>query len=242
MGTPGQKNKMEEIWEKLPKNKDGYTITYLKNDPVYLYHNGFVDTQAFTLEDWLAAFKPFDQDGKFVLDREQFLTLEKYRFKTGAQPSFDAMKLREGPWPDVELAYLWQTTLKHNTTVSFDVFERAVEALKKDGHVDKDGFLLVDESVKKQLKFFLDRFPSPRRKLEKEVDRIRKKRGDTMAANTKNREASNFVVGQTQLETQQDKLKSLESSADEGPGDLHTDESESIDIKSFKKPKGKFRG
>ena len=234
---------MEKLWDKLPKNKDGYTITYAPGDLPYLYSRGFVDSQRFTLEQWKQAFTPYKiSDGNFVLTRDQFLKLDVYRFKQAVGDTFEPLKLREGAWPDVELAYLWQSTIKPSSTITFEIFEKSIEIYKKKGKINAQGHLLVDEEVKKQLHYLLERFPSPKRILEKEVQKIREKRGEKIAAATKNRDDSVFTVGQSQQETKHKQLQNLQASKPKAPEDLPPTDKPTLDLKSLKKPSKNFRG
>ena len=234
---------MERLWDKLPKNKDGYTVTYAPGDLPYLYSRGFVDSQRFTLEQWKQAFAPYKtKDGNFVLTREQFLKLDVYRFKQIVGEPFEPLKLREGAWPDYELAYLWQSTIKPSSTITFEIFEKSVEIYKKKGKVNALGHLMVDEDVKKQLQYLLERFPSPKRILEKEVAKIREKRGEKIANATKNRDNSAFTVGQSQQEVKHNQFQNLQASKAKPPEDLPPTSGPTVDLKSLKKPTTKFRG
>jgi hypothetical protein len=76
---------MDYIWNKLPKQRapDGSEyIEYTASDLPYLYHHGFVDTQRYSLDDWLVAIIPFkhEESGTYRLTQAQFLTLDKYRY------------------------------------------------------------------------------------------------------------------------------------------------------------------
>lgn len=78
---------MEYIWAAVPKTADGY-ICYSPSDLPYLYANGFVNTVAFTEADWTAAFRPFHTDNDvYVLDHDQFLSLEPYRATPETDPA-----------------------------------------------------------------------------------------------------------------------------------------------------------
>lgn len=242
MGHSGQPD-MEKLWEKLPKNKDGYSITYIEGDIPYLYNNGFVDVQRFSLDDWKNAFQPFKQkDGTYRLEKNDFIKLGSFRYNKANEPAFDPFALAERAWPDWELAYLWESTIKVSSTITFDVFKQCILALKKSGQVNESFELIIDENVKKQLAYLLERFPSPRRLLEKEVDKMREKTGKQIQSTQKNRDKSQFVSGETASEVKQKKLKNLESSAAEENLNLDEDSDSSLDVKSFKKPTGKFRG
>ncbi len=240
-----KKSGMEDIWLKLPKNKDGRTVTYIAADIPYLYNSGFVDTQTFTLAQWQNAFAPYlTPVGTYVLDREQFLRLDPFRYKAPVEGAYDPFKLRDGAWPDYELAYLWKSSIRPSSTIPFEVFEQSVELLKKNGKVNAQGWLVIDADVKKHLSYLLDKFPSPRRKREKEVERLRQKRGQKIAAVQKNRDSSSFTIGQTQIEAKKEKLADLQASQTAKKSQPPRPEKEpaGLDLKSLKKPGKKFRG
>lgn len=232
---------MEFIWERLPKNKDGKTISYLPGDPVYLYHNGFVDAIKYSLDQWMAALAPFkNKDGSgYTLDRRSFMMLKVFRYHGPSHEVFEPAKLRGGPWPDDELEYLFQNSVKFSSTITKDIFWRSVEALKKKGFVDGSGQLNVNDTVRKQFEYLVEKFPSPQRRLEKEVRRLREERDAERSLHQKNRDASSFTIGTSQSEEDLEKFKELENKASPKPVES---ESAGIDIKSLKKPTGKVKG
>ena len=245
---------MEYIWEKLPKNKDGYTITYQPGDLGYLYFNGFVDTPRYSFQDWQKAFEPFRQkEGSFKLNKEQFLSLRQYRFDGPIHELFEVERLREGPWPDSELEFLYEKSISISSTISKEVFLRSITALKKQGYVDKKGNLIINDAVRKQFHYLLEKFESPRRRLEKEAKRLREEKDELKQASQKNRDASSFAIGKSQTEFEAERLKELETAEDQNEPkkapaqekiskDPTQEKKEEIDIKNLKKPTGKFRG
>lgn len=249
--TENSSEAMEYIWERLPKNKDGYTITYQAGDLGYLYFHGFVDAQRYSFQDWQKAFDSFRQkDGSFKLNREQFLSLQQYRFEGPIHELFEVERLREGPWPDSELEFLYEKSISISSTISKEIFLRSVAALKKQGHVDAKGQLIINAEVKKQFHYLLEKFESPRRRLEKEAKRLREEKDELKQASQKNRDASSFAIGKSQREFEAEKLKELETQeqkqlAAEKPSKArppHQEKKQEIDIKNLKKPTGKFRG
>jgi hypothetical protein len=235
---------MEDTWETLPKNKDGKTITYFPGDVDYLYDNGFVDTMKWSRKQWQGAFETFPKNGKnYILTRDDFLALTLFRYNGPVGEPFDPQKLREGPWEDEELDYLYLRSIKPSSAIKEEIYWASVKSLKESGQVDDKGNLVVDEAVKKQLAYLLDKFPSPRRKLEKEVTRLRKERGIKIQKQSENRDASGFMVGETDSEVKAKDLKSLESyssPAQQPPSD--DDGKPSVSLKDLKKPKGTIKG
>ena len=125
------KKDMEYIWERIPKQKGDKTICYLKGDLAYLYHNGFVDTVNYKIEQWEAAFIPFQQkDGSYVLNKEEFLTLRKYRYNAKVYAPFDAFKIELGPWSDKALEGLYKFTISKATLIPHDAYWKAINLIK----------------------------------------------------------------------------------------------------------------
>lgn len=231
-------NAMEYIWGRLPKQKDGKTIRYLAGDIPYLYNNGFVDCIKFSLDQWQRAFVVFRQsDGTYVLNKEQFMALRVFRYTGPTNEVFDAMKIRPGTWFDDKLKILYEKTIRLTSTITEEVFWTSVKAMKKAGLVDAQGNLFIDDRVKTQINYLVDRFPSPRRRLEKEVARLRKERDSRLSSNQKNRDASGFIVGKAEKETKLEDLKKLQSSATSQNTSVQKVKTtgESLDLKSLRK-------
>lgn len=236
---------MEYIWERLPKNKGGLTIRYLPGDLPYLYQNGFVDAIKFTFEQWQKALEPFkDKDASgYTLDKKQFFSLKAFRYHGPSHEVFDPAKLREGAWPDDELNYLYENSIKYSSTIPKDMYLRAVTALKSKGFMDGQGQLLINDTVRKQFEYLVEKFPSPQRRLEKEVRRLRDERDTERNLHQKNRDASLFTMGTSQTEDDLEKFKSLETRSDSKPAKHSASEDDGgVDLKSLKKPTGKVKG
>lgn len=238
---------MEYIWDQIPKQADG-SIRYLKHDLDYLYYHGFVHSRRFTLQQWKSAFAPYKQpDESYVLNKHHFLLLEPFRYAGMANEVFDPSKIKERAYTDAELRYLYDHAIHIASDVNIEAYWAYLNAFKTQGHVDAKGNLIIDNTVKTGLFILLEKFPSPRRRLEKEVLRIRSSRDAELQANQKHRDRSGFMVGQTGMETQQAALESLQSSTTKKSKQKMGDDDEkpakdSIDIKKLRKPPKKFKG
>lgn len=238
------KKSMEYIWERIPKQKDGKTIRYLKADLDYLYFHGFVNTFDHTLQKWKKAFEPFKRkDESYVLTKEQFVALAPFRYTGRSEEVFDPFTIQLGPWPDDKLKILYDRTIAVASDVNEKAFWAFVDSFKKAGRVDKKGQLVMDEVVQTGIYTLLEEYPSPRRRLEKEVQRIREKRGKKQADLLKNRDKSGFTAGQTIAETKTEALEKLQATAKPAKKPkVKGEKKEEIDIKKLRKPRGKFVG
>lgn len=234
---------MEFIWEKLPKMADD-RVLYGANDPTYLYENGFVNTQSVTLTTWKTAFLPFKQkDGTYILSKEDFFSLRLYRDSGLVLPPFNPQKMRPGPWPDEELTVLYERSIQPSSSLTAEVYWTAINALKRQGHIDANGQLNVDDKVQQQFTYLIDKFPSPRRRLEKEVARLKKEESDLTHNAQAKREKSDFKVGKTKSESRHEDFKALENSTRTSQNATLVDPKKAtIDVKKMKKPTGKFVG
>lgn len=234
---------MEYIWEKVPKTAEGF-IHYLAGDVPYLYQNGFVDTNRFSYNEWKQAFKDCEQqDGTYLISKDKFLSLRRFRYGGPVFTPFDPYRVREGEWADEDLKKLFERSIKPSSGITEDIFWNSVKALKDAGSV-QNGKLWVDASVKKQLAYLIERFPSPRRRLEKEVHRIREEREAQLREVAATRDGSIFVAGKLASETKLEEFKKLETVAStkaEFPSRKDPTE-EGIDIKKLRKPGKKITG
>lgn len=231
------KDPMVYIWEKVPKTKEGF-IHYLTGDIPYLYRNGFVDTNRFTFQQWAKAFDDCKQkDGSYLVSKDKFLSLKIYRYTGPVFKPFDAQKIREGEWTDEDLQKLFERSLKPSSTVTHEIFWKLIDTFKKKGSL-KNGHLVIDAPFKIQLGYLVEKFPSPRRRLEKEVARLREERENQYRSSVQSRDSSVFVSGALASETKMDELQKLQGSAPlkknqtpplkiSGP---------SLDIKKLRKP------
>ncbi len=241
---------MEHIWDRLPKERDGKTVRYLLGDIAYLYKNGFVDTKLYTYEQWKAALLPYQKpDASYILSKDDFISLRKYRLAGVEKEPFDPMKIADGPWDDARVKALYHKAIKPSSEVPEDIFWNSIAALKRAGCIDEMGRLVINEKAKTQIGYLIERFPSARRRLEKEVSRLRKEKDQALMDAAKNRNTSGFSIGITESEYQLNSFQKLQSSLSEDEQekdfykeDLNVDEEEMLSIKALRKPPSRMRG
>ncbi len=173
---------MDSIWQQVPKelnplpNFPGEYIRYVATDPKYLYLTGFVDAKRYTLEEWEAAFQDCLQpDGSYLISKEKFLSLGKYKYSGPIKNPLDAMKIREG-WYELDT---WHTFcikgIIPSTTLTAEHLVQAEKLMKEGGQI-LNGRIRIDKAAKLRIKKILDDYPSPTRRRELAVDEIHQKR------------------------------------------------------------------
>jgi len=235
---------MEYIWEKIPKTKEGL-VHYLPGDIPYLYFNGFVDAVQFPYEEWESAFDDVKQsDGSYLVGRDKFMSLRRFRYVGPLYNPFDAHRVREGEWTDEDLQKLYDRSIKPSSGITQEVYWNSIKALKGQGLTAKNGNLIVNKAVKTQLAYLIERFPSPRRRLEKEVHRIRQEREAEYRSAVEKRDASIFMAGKLASEDKQEKFQALQSSGKgtSPPAKKTLSDKPAIDIRKLKKPPRKISG
>lgn len=235
---------MEYIWEKIPKTKEGL-VHYLPGDIPYLYFNGFVDAVQFSFEEWEGAFNDVKQeDGTYLVSRDKFMSLRRFRYVGPLYRPFDPQRLPEGEWTDEDLQKLYDLSIRPSSGITEEVYWNSIKALKGQGLVANNGRLILNKAVKTQLAYLIERFPSPRRRLEKEVHRIRQEREAEYRSAVEKRDASIFMAGKLASEDKQERFQALQSAGHSTAAAVKKilPDKPGIDIKKLKKPPRKISG
>lgn len=168
---------MEHLWATLDKTEDGSHIRYNAADIEQLWWMGFADSNQITLEAWKNVFEPHHQaDGSFLLGKDDFLSLDKYRFKGEIRVPFDAMLINEGRYTDEGLDELVNASIAPSCSLSPSGLKDFFNALKKDFR-EKDSLILIKKPAKERIKALLDAHPSPLRNLEIILDQMIEQKG-----------------------------------------------------------------
>lgn len=156
---------MEYLWEKLDKTPDG-RIRYSVNDIEALWIMGFVDAQKYPMAQWKGVFEPFRApDGSYFLEKDAFLSLDKYRYKGEIHIPFDAMKINEGFYTDEGLQELIDASIAPSSCMPPDRL-RAFFAELKELFRAPDGLIKIGRDAKLKIRDLIDKNPSPIRNLE----------------------------------------------------------------------------
>ncbi|MFH0799963.1 MAG: hypothetical protein V2A66_07285 [Pseudomonadota bacterium] len=172
-------NVMEHLWETLEKTVDG-RIRYHWADVEQLWELGFVDTERYNREAWVAVFEPYRQgDGFYLLGHDDFIALDEYRYKGEVRIPFEAMEINEGRYTDEGLDDLIFASIAPSCSIAPDKLKEFFDTLKKDFRQD-DGLILVRRPAKERIKTLLEKNPSPLRNLEIMLDHMLREKGADM--------------------------------------------------------------
>ena len=183
-------NSIEFIWNSLEKTEDGQKVRYYPEDAAFLWDYGFVDTGQFSKHDWLKALTPFQQpDGTFVLNHDEFLTLDRYRYQGPVKITFDPMKINEGRYTDEGFQELVDHSIAPSCGLPAMEFKTKIDDLKKEFR-QGDGLILLKQPAKLKIRAWLEEFPSPTRRRELMFDDFLKDTGYFQKAEAESQKAS----------------------------------------------------
>ncbi|MBI4236899.1 MAG: hypothetical protein HY696_00600 [Deltaproteobacteria bacterium] len=154
------------LWDQLPKSPDPDHVTYTAADIDTLWHMGFVDIGLCPLTTWRQAFATNRQpDGKFLLTREDFLSLDRYRYKGEIYAPFDADLINEGQYTDEGFQELVEQSLVPSCSLGRAELGGLVDGLKARIR-QPNGLLRIEALAKREIARWLKKHPSPLRRLE----------------------------------------------------------------------------
>lgn len=154
------------LWEQLPKSPDPDHVTYTAADIDTLWHMGFVDVDQCPLATWRQAFATARQpDGNFRLTREDFLSLDRYRYKGEIYAPFDAELINAGQYTDEGFQELVEQSLVPSCSLSRGALAGLVDGLKAKVR-QPNGLLRIEALAKREIARWLKEHPSPLRRLE----------------------------------------------------------------------------
>lgn len=157
---------MEYLWGTLEKTEDGEHIQYYPIDLQQLWWMGFIDTQRISLDDWFGLLEPYRQeDGTYLLGRDDFLALDEYRYKGEIRIPFDPMLINEGRYTDEGLDELVEASIVPSCDMPRDKIYDFFAQFKND-YRQPDGLILIQMPAKQRIKALLEEHPSPLRYLE----------------------------------------------------------------------------
>jgi hypothetical protein len=163
---------MEYLWSQLIKTPDGRYVRYALADIDSLWWMGFVDTEKYSLKQWRQIFEPYKREGGiYILSKDEFLALDKYRFKGEIKIPFDAMQINEGKYTDEGLQELFDLSIAPSCAKSQKEMKQFLDDLKK-RHRQPDDLIKIAREAKLEIRDLIDSFPSPLRNLELTFDQM----------------------------------------------------------------------
>jgi len=164
-------NIMEAIYQMADKEEDG-SLHYVPEFIDFLWENSFADTKQFSLETWRQAFDPFkQQDGTYRLNREEFLSLDKYRYTGEVKIPFDATRINEGKYTDEGFQKLVDLSIEPSCSLPPNELKTFLDNLKNEFR-QADDLVLIRADAKQRIKKLLEEHPSPLRRLELSFDEL----------------------------------------------------------------------
>lgn len=208
---------MEDIWKRIPKETQlpqslkGEYILYIATDPKYLYMTGFVDTKRYTEEEWIQAFQDsLQNDGTYLISKEKFIRLGKYKYTGPIRKPLDAMKIREGWYDSTQWHEFLVKSVIPSTTIPPETLVQIEKEMKKTGRY-VNGRIQIDKSVKLNIKNLIENYPSPARRREVGVEEAYQKLLEKEAQRSKSpvQEKSKYQSGKKLGEEQKKNLTNV---------------------------------
>ena len=111
------------------------------------------------------------------MNKDQFLSLDSYRYKGEIFIPFDPMDINEGKYTDEGLDELINASIRPSCGLSSNDLKNFFDELKKDFR-QTDGLILIKKDAKRRINALLTEHPSPLRNMEVMVDQMVNMRGD----------------------------------------------------------------
>lgn len=176
----GSFNGMEIFWQYLQNKPDDNHAIMTDEDIQGMWYCGMVDTKNVSMSDWTHLFDDFQQnDATYLVSREAFLALEKYRYKGEIKIPFDALMINEGKYTDEGLNELFTLSVSPSCCLEPSELHSFLENLKEKYHDEASGLINIRINAKKEIKDLIDEYPSPLRRLELFFDYMIKTKGAT---------------------------------------------------------------
>ncbi|PIU58342.1 MAG: hypothetical protein COS89_00820 [Deltaproteobacteria bacterium CG07_land_8_20_14_0_80_38_7] len=174
---------MEYLWGIMEKTSDGKAVEYTNLDIEMLWQMGFVNTEQYPIDKWRLVFEPYRiSEDKFILEKQAFIALDKYRYKGEIHIPFDAMLINEGFYTDEGLGELINLSIEPSCSLQKNELTDFFTTLKNK-YRDSRGLIKIDKDAKIEIKNLINDHPSPLRNLEIAFDNMMKK-GEDKKMNT----------------------------------------------------------
>lgn len=156
---------IDYIWEQNEKQPDG-TVKYSIYDVNALWELGFVDTKEYPQDVWVAFFDRYKQpDGNYILTKNDFYSLDQYRYKGEIKIPFDALMINEGKYTDEGFQRLIDLSIEPSCGLPVAQFTETIRKFTEK-YRGPDGMITIGKNAKIDIKKLLQKYPSPMRRLE----------------------------------------------------------------------------
>jgi len=243
-------NFMENVWNELPKTPDDDHVTLSQEEVEFVWQNGFVDTDKYSLDKWMNAFEPHKVGDKYICSKAEFIEKDKFRFTGEIMIPFDPLLINEGKYTDEGLQELIDMSIVPSCSKSLKEIEDFFTGFK-DQFREKDNLIRMDMEGKRLINDLVLNNPSPTRRrevifdhmFEKYLDQVESGGIESIKATPEQAskvQMSTFTSSPTsQVEEAAKKLKSVEKKKEKKVTDT---EDKGVEIKKVRKRRKGFRG
>lgn len=159
---------MRWIWDQMHRSDIKLPPDHLifegEHDLAYLYNCGFVDTDHYSYDDWLNAFRSHRQkNGSYRLTLDDWLSKTGFRYFGSIEPPFDPMTMREGEWSLEDYKEFSKEKILPEITMTYEQFLAGIEQSKKTGDIVNNSITITPER-KQKLAETMDNLATPKRR------------------------------------------------------------------------------
>jgi hypothetical protein len=163
---------MRSIWEAIAqKSPDGkrYIQWRDRRDIEYLYETGFVDTDKFSMKEWMDSFQDSLQpNASYRVTEDQWFSKRPFRYSGPTHEPFNPLTMREGEWTPEELDDVIDKQFLPSTNLKREHFEKMLQKGREMGRF-VNGKYIINKPFKFGLKQLMDTYASPKRRREMAV-------------------------------------------------------------------------
>lgn len=172
-----KKQVMRWIWDQMHRSDVKLAPDQLifegEHDLAYLYNCGFVDTDRYSYDKWLNAFRPhLQKDGSYRLSLEEWLSKTPYRYFGPIEAPFDPMTMREGEWTLEDYKAYCKQHILPEITLTYGDFLQGLEQAKQNGTITGQ-VLQINRAEKEKLVALMDQYATPKRRRARDAEQTR---------------------------------------------------------------------
>jgi hypothetical protein len=219
----------EDIWNKVARDDGTGTriIRYdSKDDLLFIYASGFVDTGKCTFDEWKDSFK-----STYRVTFQQWMEKEKFYYDGPVRVPFNTHQIPEKEFTEAELTDMFKKCMVPSSQTTVDKIPLFLKDYKQRGLL-KDGKMMMTKEIKKELGDFITFYPSPLRVLEVNVQRML--RGEAAVGTGAAPSKTGFTMGKSTVRTTQAQLDTILGGSKGGPAGP-TETEKDLSVKDLQK-------